>query len=830
MRSEKFLTITAVVLAGLSMCCAGMSLANSGDQTAQSMPAASPTAMSNADARNMADSTMPAPAQVASGSTPAGIMLPTGSMVVVDESGQQIQLGEPGEPRDGGPRDDCDGDLNMGGEASTIEAYPLSGFIYPAGSNFHARSMSLIRRSELACNPTIITQISIDIASAKTLNFNNVEIRMKKVTTTAFTSPTTIWDGSGDLVWGPNNGVQMTPTGWKTFVLHTPFVWDSDNLLITWQGQGTNGGGTNYPTYWRDVNLGWYSQCFSNGSSGYNNNMTPYQARARYQLTISTSGACCTDVSCQYTTPENCAAVGGVFRGYGVSCTPNPCGGACCYPDGNCVEVPGAGSCGGVYHGDGTTCPDNCPQPGACCAIDGGCYLSSMIAPGNCAGDDTYLGDNTTCWPNPCPQPGACCFSDQWCESLPRAQCAAYGGFHRGEGTTCPEACSALCMHQICLTDIYGDGWTGGKVTVYVNDIVALADITLANGFGPQCFAFLAGPGDTVFAHFTAGAWPEDDGYKVYDAAGMVICEGHAAQSGGPGDCVATGDCSLPVLGACCLRAGGCSLMLPAECTAANGTYNGPGSACDSDPCPVYQACPTQGTQWGQYPDLPNELWAFGTSDTVPGYSRAESYQTGGGTICGVDWWGLTLFYDPYYGWLDCQSEVPMTFAITFYRDNYGLPDAVVATYTVDVAGISTGLMYNDSPMLYFSTALDPCVIQSAGWIGIQATSVSSPDCWFLWAGSPAGDYASAFNDGSGWGINTDYYFQSDIAVCLTGSGGACSVLGDMNNDGAIDGDDIQGFVNCALGGGGNCACGDFDGNGSVDEQDVLPFVSFLVP
>ena len=101
--------------------------------------------------------------------------------------GAPAVLVEPEQPSDGDSRSDCAGDVIIGTQATTTEAYPLSGII----ATTYARSMSLIRRSEFTtCTPYKITHLAIDINSAKTMNFNSVEIRMKKVTTTAFPSAT----------------------------------------------------------------------------------------------------------------------------------------------------------------------------------------------------------------------------------------------------------------------------------------------------------------------------------------------------------------------------------------------------------------------------------------------------------------------------------------------------------------------------------------------------------------------------------------------------------------------------------------------------------------
>jgi len=77
-------------------------------------------------------------------------------------------------------------------------------------------------------------------------------------------------------------------------------------------------------------------------------------------------GACCVDAVCMWSETMDeaaCDLEGGVYQGDGTDCDPNPCIGACCYPDGSCEELTEAG-CFGEYLGDGTGCiPNPCTQP-----------------------------------------------------------------------------------------------------------------------------------------------------------------------------------------------------------------------------------------------------------------------------------------------------------------------------------------------------------------------------------------------------------------------------------------------------------------------------------
>ena len=79
--------------------------------------------------------------------------------------------------------------------------------------------------------------------------------------------------------------------------------------------------------------------------------------------------------------------------------------GACCLPDGTCVDTT-SGLCGsalGAYQGDGTNCATTtCSVPtGACCASDGTCTSETQADCDSAGG--TWQGPSVSCSPNPCP-------------------------------------------------------------------------------------------------------------------------------------------------------------------------------------------------------------------------------------------------------------------------------------------------------------------------------------------------------------------------------------------------------------------------------------------
>ena len=99
------------------------------------------------------------------------------------------------------------------------------------------------------------------------------------------------------------------------------------------------------------------------------------------------------------------------------------------------------------------------------------------------------------------------------------------------------------CQHQIDLYDTYGDSWNGGMIDVLVNGTVVLDDITLASGSGPATFYYYVSTGDVVTTVFTAGGWPEENYYEIYDDLGTFII-GSGPQAGGPPDILYNAVCA----------------------------------------------------------------------------------------------------------------------------------------------------------------------------------------------------------------------------------------------------------------------------------------------
>jgi len=82
----------------------------------------------------------------------------------------------------------------------------------------------------------------------------------------------------------------------------------------------------------------------------------------------------------------------------------------------------------------------------------------------------------------------------------------------------------AQCDYQIELTDPgYGDGWNGGRVTVYVNGVAVLTDITLNDGYGPEYHTFAVPTNGVITTDYTPGGWSYENHYNILDPNGVAV-------------------------------------------------------------------------------------------------------------------------------------------------------------------------------------------------------------------------------------------------------------------------------------------------------------------
>lgn len=104
------------------------------------------------------------------------------------------------------------------------------------------------------------------------------------------------------------------------------------------------------------------------------------------------------------------------------------------------------------------------------------------------------------------------------------------------------------CTHTIRLTDTYGDGWNGGKITVTVNGVAVLTNITLSSGAGPLDYTFTASTGSSINVTRTVnGSYSYEMRIELISGAGTTLLSTQEPTNS-PGVTV-TGCCELSVPG-----------------------------------------------------------------------------------------------------------------------------------------------------------------------------------------------------------------------------------------------------------------------------------------
>ncbi len=121
-------------------------------------------------------------------------------------------------------------------------------------------------------------------------------------------------------------------------------------------------------------------------------------------------------------------------------------------------------------------------------------------------------------------------------------------------GTMVGSGVSTTCDYELRLLDDFGDGWNDNTVSVFVNGVAVLSNVTILAGGGPEIFFFTVNTGDQIHVqYFETGGWPYENSLYIYDSQGVEV---YADGLGGltPSttyNLAGTADCSAPVAGSC---------------------------------------------------------------------------------------------------------------------------------------------------------------------------------------------------------------------------------------------------------------------------------------
>jgi hypothetical protein len=351
---------------------------------------------------------------------------------------------------------------------------------------------------------------------------------------------------------------------------------------------------------------------------------------------------------------------------------------------------------------------------------------------------------------------GACCLADGCLAAADEAECNGFGGvFLPGaDCATDPCAPGACCNDLNCaiadaFSCITAGREFGGAGTTCLDD-------PCEAGVGACCL-----PDETCL-----DASPAD----CSDAGGTWLGAGTGCDAG---------DCTS---GACCAP-GSCTTTTQFQCELAGGIFvAGPG--CGPGACDVPGDCPADSIL-SQPRQSPQSFMAY-VSEESADLRRSENFTGLVGTIEGLRWWGLELFFDGEV-FVGCDEGSPQ-FEIQLFRDVGGTPGELVCAYTLTADRVGTGIAYGESELQQYTISLpEPCVLID-GWVSI--VGLGDPDCWFLWMGGLGGDQVS-YCDNCLSSVETD-----DLGLCVAGSFGgvfgACCDLSTAQCD-----DDVE-ITECA--------------------------------
>jgi hypothetical protein len=604
------------------------------------------------------------------------------------------------------------------------------------------------------------------------------------------------------------------------------------------------------------------------------------------------SGACCNGQTCTIVTQAVCSSGGGIYRGDGVPCSPSPCSQPA-PPNDFCAQaqplsVPGvaSGSTAFALQDSASYCGTSITGPGIWYSVSGTghtltastCSINTLydtklnVFCGTCSDLSCIDGNDDAS----CSNGSASTIS--WCSVAGRTYYVLVQGYNNAsgafqlsvsdDGVPCSTAvdcgssgCSLTCspgaipenepgcgqgtdtVNGGCLSDppvfspiSCGQTYCGTAARDGINEMTDWYQVQL--------------PSDTQLTWTVAAEFHSLIG--IMDNDGVPVCQpdlgflnyavGDPCETASVTACLSAGTwwlvvetadvaqfacgakyqatlscqpCTAP-LGSCCLPGGFCQPSISSyQCDAQGGTWNGPGTSCSPPPCPsppINDSCfSATSIGDGNFPfttlhattDGPDEPSACGLS----GYSQLDS--------------------DVWYCYV-----APCTGTATFNTcsSNFDTKLAVYSGCTcppgpaVDCDDDGCGSQSQVSVDVIQGGSY---LVRIGGYQGAQGSGTLSAQCASSSGACCTGQSCLVTTQAGCTGVFQGVGSTCQASTCASLSCPTC--LGDMNSDTIKDGRDIQGFVNCLLGGGANCGCGDLDGNGSVGTSDIPGFATALL-
>jgi len=429
------------------------------------------------------------------------------------------------------------------------------------------------------------------------------------------------------------------------------------------------------------------------------------------------------------------------------------------------------------------------------------------------------------------PPTGQCCTGDG-CLLLTALDCAAQGGTYGGDFTTCG-ACS--CLGGTIPNDNIEDAIELSSGSVEIGTTCGATIDTgnaLCNGqtiSAGGVWYSAVGTGNTMTATLCGG--PEyDSRMSVYcNAGGSLTCVGgnddtcaflsqvtfctqesaqyyvlvHGFGTASGEFQISLTDDSTPCTGgvfciptgACC-TGDGCSIITADSCAGLGGTYNGDGTTCTTD-----GLNPLVGTATDTPVAIPDSVGG------IPGEASSTlTIDAGAGTIS-----NLVVevgFTHTYVGDLIVTISNGVNSALLSSRQGGG----------ANLGGVYTFVDFAPLDMAQAATA--------AGGVTLGSSLIKPFESLSVFDGSDfAGTWTLSVSDNAGLDIGTIDSFSIGSGFRTSNCAPACPpCAADFNQDGGVDGGDIEGFFTSWESGD---SCGDTNLDGGVDGGDIEAF--FLV-
>ncbi|MCB9853700.1 MAG: hypothetical protein H6819_11435, partial [Phycisphaerales bacterium] len=528
------------------------------------------------------------------------------------------------------------------------------------------------------------------------------------------------------------------------------------------------------------------------------------------------------------------AWIGSTFSAGGIYAVSMAVPGACCLPDGNCSEGVRSDciNAGGIYQGDGT----ECAVVGADCAIGACCFTN-----GTCADDyqastcvsegGFYLGSGTMCATSSCPPTGACCNQSTFeCTIDFGSACTNAGNFYSGDGSDCtfgcdcnnnstldlfellpstdcndngtldecetpnPSTVGACCIDEVCSLETDGDCATAGGIFFgYCTDCSQI--ICPGEGYVDLDFNWngVVHPGESNMPDAL-------EGYRSISDRGLIF--GSANSVGGVNGILTSGNLTYYMR-----QLGGPSL----DIIHIGGRGNAWDLTVDGDNVGVR---PNWDPSTGTGQNTPTSVSTFPPTPVLnSSFELGVLYNAGNG---GGNF-RMTL------GFTDASTVSVTLNAPDWFANNNGSPSAPqtgVATQAKLPGPLSSGDGFAaasdndrgnpDQPLNCIQAVVTAASLQSGLGFDVTGRQLNSITFDTFQGGGGAGNAVFAVS----------YYNPTT---------GACTCPGDANLDNQLDGSDVQSFVDCLLGGMGDCSCADVDGMNGTDMGDIAGFVSNLL-